>query len=471
MNRNHECRAKLTLVIVCALLAGCTVSDSGRSHDIASAVEAIVSRSAGEESYDELLELGRRYPDNGCIAMYLGRTALQQGRHDRAEFHLRSADNRGVGRGCPGGVALLSHSWAELAIARGDYGEAVRHANAALAQGAADDALLVKAHAAMRLGDAAKAVASFASVVSDLSPADFDGYSAALMASGELTRASTLLEQRRQLFGYSPGQGVIESWLYQQLGDIGLSVASALMEIEHLRYHQPLSDADVFGSIERLRESLDDWAGPQLLRAYAFFVNGRWEQAAAGLQEIRSTVQHDMVDYLWLVSRLRSHRADNDDLGQYTALEAAFRWSQFYYYHLWRILGSAGDGYSILTARELLEHAVLLSPGSKAARASRIELGRLLGLSPAESKLLLLGEELDALARRAVAYRDPRLLDAIIESLQLPDTIYTLAAMLTLQRLAQFAPLRHYLVHAAAELEGTAADRLREVLGSYRDSD
>ena len=428
-------------------------------------VARILAHYSAEAVYDALLELAQRSPADGCVALHLGRSALQQNQSRRAEIHLQHAAEAGVGADCPGGPALLDQSAGEAALAQGAYAAALRYADAAISNGARESALLLRARAGVGLQRFDSAVDSYRALLPDIPPQDWDAYVGALVSTGDLLTAVAVLGQRRLRFGYVPGQGTAESWLYQQLGQEPLSVAAALLEIEYLRYHRLMPDAVVHRNLGRLRAVVADPTALQLLEAFRLFVDQRWDEAASGLRAIQPRLEHIFVDYATAVALLRSGRSDQDQLWAYTALEPAFILFQPYYYHLWMTLRAGAEGYSLLTARELLEHTILLSPGSAAAQESRRELGRLLGLTPEQAEQLLLGQELDALAQRVIDYRDPQLLDAVIESLQLPQSVYTVAATLTLTRLAAYPIVRDYLAAAATELDEPTARLLRIALG------
>ncbi|TVR30597.1 MAG: hypothetical protein EA404_12285 [Spirochaetaceae bacterium] len=462
--RSRFLRYALSWVVLPGVfLFSCRPADPGL---VDAEVARILAHYSAESVYDALLELTQRAPANGCVALHLGRSALQQNHSRRAEIHLQHAAEAGIGADCPGGPALLDQSAGEAALAQGAYAAALRYADAAIRNGARDSALLLKARASVGLQQFDGAVESYRALLPQIPPQDWDAYVGALVSTGDLLAAVAVLGQRRLRFGYLPGQGTTESWLYQQLGEEALSVAAALLEIEYLRYHRLMPDEVVQQNLGRLRAVVEDPAALQLLEAFGLFVDQRWDQAASRLLAIQPRLEHILVDYAMAVALLRSGRGEQDQLWAYTALEPAFIVFQAYYYHLWMILSAAAEGYSLLTARELLEHTILLSPGSAAAQQSRRELGRLLGLTAEQAELLLLGQELDALAQRAVHYGDPQLLDAVIESLQLPQSVYTVAATLTLTRLAGYPVVRDYLAAAATELDDPTAGVLRHALGS-----
>ena len=478
------------------LLSSCSnhprAADSAAASEIRDAIEAVLHGGQAEDAYDALLKLAGRYPDSALPSLSLARVALDLGRPNRARTYLKRAEAlRGAAHSATASATNLdvAEISSELAYVEGRFGEAADYARRAVAAGGGDRSRLLLARSSAQSGDSATAVESYRAVLHTLDLNDYGAYATALQATGRADEALAVLGLRQQRHGYQPGQGVQESMLYSSMERPAYVAAAALMDVEYLRYHKGMPDAEVERNIQFALASLDpvdslaevDAAQQQatrlLLQGYAAFIDGRWQDAVLLLEPASDGVRHPFVDYLLLVAGLhlapvRSGNEVPQQLNEYVKLEPLFVTFQPYYYHLWQALKRLTTGYSILTSRELLERAILLAPGSAAGVETRRELGRLIGLNAAEADLLLLGDEVEALSRAILTYRDPRLLETFLDSLSLRETEYTLGLMIALQRLATVGPLRDYLLDALSVAEGDLRQRLSLVLDVHgRDSE
>lgn len=488
----HE--AAVRLLVLCPpmlflmLLNSCAV---GRDADgyapnagVRAAIEAALDEPHPVDAYDALLQVHNRYPNSPLAALSLARVALDLGRPVRARAYLQRAKAHLDPVGGPRSAETelsVAEIRSKLAYVEGRFTAAADYARAALEAGGGERNHLVLARALAQSGEVVSAADAFGAVAHALELEDYGVYATALQASGRVDEALAVLHQRQRRHGYLAGQGAQESMLHTRAARPAHAAAAALMDVEYLRYHNRMPDSDAERNIASALASLDSLdflaaAGAdqkrvtrQLLQGYAAVVGGHWEDAVPSLEQAAATVRHPFVDYLLLVARLRSTAAVKDDrvpeeLHHYTELEPFFTTFQPYYYHLWQLLKRLTAGYSILTSRELLEKTILLAPGSSAAAGTRRELGRLLGLSSGEADLLLLGEEIEAVARAILTYRDPRLLDTLLDALSLRETEYTVGVMIALQRLAVIGPLSDYLHEALASADGVLLERLQLVL-------
>lgn len=473
------------LAAVVALLGSCAGGSDAAGHaryrEIRAAIEAAQEDRTPGDAYDALLQLHRRYPDSPLPALALARVALNLGRGDRARTYLELAQalhNASQALQMPETELNAAMISSELAYREGRFTAAAEYARLALEAGGGVESRLVLARALARSGDSASAVNAFEGVLDAFKLEDYGTYATALQATGSTDDALSVLALRQRRYGYLPGQGAQESMLHNHAERPAAAAAAALMDVEYLRYHNGLPDHHVLRNIDAALATLDTHTAENpieepterhLLQGYAAHVGARWRDARPLLEQASRSIHHPFVDYLVLVARLQTIAVTPgsgvpEELHAYAELEPLFASFQPYYYHLWQALKRFTAGYSILTARELLEKTILLAPGSTAAAETRGELGRLVGLDAAEADMLLLGDEIERLSQAVLAYRDPRLLDALLDALSLRETEYTVGAMIALQRLAAIGPLGDYLHDVFDAASGALRDRLHIIL-------
>jgi len=400
-----------------------------------------------------LSELDQRFPDQLKLKITLGGLLLAAGDLSRARIVLERGEELTCRCRDEGLRGLLFTNLAELCYRRGEYSRGLACSDKALAADP-DQALGVaftRAKCLCALGRYGEALDGFrqAPESESMTAEDLEIFAALLLESGEAEEALNALQEHERRHGYSLGSGLQESAIYERLGRSDEAVMSAAKDMEYRRSFGLIDDARLLSNLQQLAALLpasagcDSNAATTAVQAYSSFVRGQWRECAALM--MRTELQTPFCNYLLLASLLESGAADPEQLTAYRRLQAAFRLLPAYYYHLWRGLRAGNGGYTIFTARPVLETCILLAPDSRYARESRSELGRLLGLTAAQGEKLLLGAELDSLYARLAAGSEPQILQPALEMLLLPENIYRSAALLVLTRARRFPAVEDYL--------------------------
>jgi tetratricopeptide (TPR) repeat protein len=405
------------------------------------------------------LLLDQKYPGRLQLKVDIGTALLAAGDLDKAGIYLksglalaaRSKDKRLKG--------LLYAASAELAFLSGHYPEAVGFADRALANSAN-----LPASVLFTRGWAADRGAMLAE--------DFRSYSSLLIAAGRYPEALEVFDEYQARFLYETGIGLRESLLYEKLGKIEESIVAAFKELEYQRYAGSVTDAVLLDNLQKLDRKLDDrqWnpevKGKGLVRALERYVRGQWGQAAAELDKPGPIVELPFGRYLLLSARLEAALATEADFQSYQLLEPYLKSLPAYYFHLWRGMRRGPGSYAPAAARPVLEKCILLAPKTSFALESRRELGRLIGLSPAEGEKLLLAPELEAIGRQVAAGGDLDRLEPVLELLTTPDNEYQLSAVLLLKRLKGRDQVRGFLAGRARNVTGRLKERLSFVMNN-----
>jgi hypothetical protein len=451
-----------------------------RERSFQQAYARAASGKQGGELLAALVALDQEYPRQLSLKVNLGALCLAAGDLRAAAAYLEQGERIAAGlryRRDRRLRYLLQANLAEQRLRARRPAESATHADRALALGVEDELGVVytRAKAWLTAGNYAAALADFAAgrgVSRAMNLEDYGAYIQALVRSGRPAEALLACRERRQRFGYHSGQGLEESLLYERLGRLGEAVLSAFLELEHRRGAAGGSDEVIRRNLAQLTRRFQGQAAEpaaQVVEGLDHYLAGRWARAQASLAGVRLRERHVALQYLLLAVRLEQG-ATACELDGYVELEPELRTLAAYYYHLWRGLRGSGGAYGFTGARPVLEKTILLAPEGSYAEQTRAEIGRLLGLEPSQGRRLLLGQEVQALVRRAAAQRRPEALEPVLALLGLPDTPYTAEALLLLRETMAVPALRQYLERRKTESSGRLQERLVGLLGGQSDS-
>jgi tetratricopeptide (TPR) repeat protein len=451
--------------LVIGLLCTC-----GRDRLFQESYDRITAEKQGGELMLALESLDQEFPDRLIVKVNLGSLLLASGQLKRANVYLSRAETLVGKRSDRHLKYLLYASLAEYKLRQSCFSESIDYADLALEQAPEDTVgvIFTRAKACSACGQRKQALTDFAQAHSQhhaqMNLEDYCTYIHVLTAEQSFAHAIDLYRERQRRFGYLPGQGLEESVLFERTGRIDEAVLSAFMELEYQRSRSGVQDDKILENLNNLEKNFQN-PHVDLLEGLRCYVEGNWQRAVELFGCFTGSLSHPFGRYLLLASTLE-RGAPIEDMNLYADLETDFRDFQYYYYHLWRGMRKGSGHYSFATVRVLLEKTILLAPGSEAADESRIELGRLIGLSPAEAGHLLLKTELDMLLAQVVHDKNPDPLGAVMHLLSIPDNIYTASALLELQELISLPFITAYLEEQKNKAEGRLKERLTGLLGS-----
>jgi hypothetical protein len=448
----------------------------GREAAFHSEYDTVIRHKSGPALFGDLLLLDQKYPGRLQLKVDIGMALLAAGDLDKAGIYLKSGQALAAKSKDKRLKGLLYAASADLAHRTGSYQEAIRFADQALANNANQPAsvLFTRARACQATGKTREALEDYArGWATDrgaMLPKDFRSYSDLLIAAGRYPEALEVYDEYQVRFLYETGIGLSESLLFEKLGKIEESIVAAFKELEYQRYVGGVADAVLLDNLHELRRKLDDrqWnpeaKGKDLVQGLESYVRGEWGQAAAALDRPGPILEQPFGRYLLLSARLEAARATDADFRSYQLLEPYLKSLPAYYFHLWRGMRQGPATYAPAAARPILEKCILLAPKTTFALESRRELGRLIGLAPAEGERLLLVPELEAIGRQVAAGGDLRRLEPVLELLATPDNEYQLSAALLLKQLKSRDQVRGFLAERARTSTGKLRERLSFIM-------
>jgi len=430
----------------------------------------LMEEKRGQELLDGLLELDQRYPDRLVLKVNIGGLLLAAGQRERAGAYLKRGEDLAARSRDRKLQSLLYTNLAEYAYRGGEAQQGLDWAERSLELDAEDSlgAVFTKGKCLLALGRQAEALQSLAPCWpgrKDLMSREDMIVLAALF--GEERRSLEALEVLRELqlkYGYQTGMGLRESALFEDLGRIPEGVLAAFKELEYQRYRGAIGRQEILARLAALERSIS--VQPVLMRGLRGWLSASWGQAALDLEQAGLDAGYPFARLLLLSARLESGRAVGEDFREYVGLEPHFRDFPGFYYHLWRGMKKGGGEYSLATVRSVLERCILLAPQGEAAGETRVELGRLIGLSPQDGARLLLGPELDRIRERVLAGSSPEVLQPVLELLATAENVYELAGTLMLRRILGLPGVSEYLAGRERSARGRMKERLAAILAS-----
>ncbi len=433
-----------------------------------------------------LLALDQEYPNSLALKVDLGAHLLATGELEKARVYLEAGErlavrtrvNRfGAGEKDRRLAALLYADLAELSWRTKQHREAADYSSVSLSLDPEDPAgaLFTRAKARAALRENEESLADFAkgweSRRSAMVPEDFHVYWNLLSSEGRNGEALATLAAYQARFPYEQGIGLAESLLYERTGLIEESILAAFKELEYQRCAGSATEARMLAGLEDLARKLEDPAfnpsrrGKRLVAALGRYAAGDWLGALTALSTITSVSAQPFGRYLLLSAQLEAGKATSADFQSYLSLEPSLRSLASYYHHLWRGLKVCRGLEAVSAAVNIVEKCILLAPRTGIAAESRRELGRIRGLSPADGEKLLLGAELEQIARAIESGADPALLEPVLALLATPDNTYQAAGTLMLEALKANARVEAFLEERRKVSSGRLKERLTFLLG------
>ncbi len=467
----------IKVALSCLLLSAFALSGcAGGNHALNARLQKIDKMPSLNGRLAALVQLDQSHPHEFEVKFRLGELYLQLGDPQVAVAYLGQAASLGSRGGVPREQAKTAQlEYARTLILVGRPAEAAA-AVAPLAKRGDPAALLVQARASVQQGDAVGAVREFAAAWSTkgvvLDAVDYTLYAEALSSQKKYDEALKILRTGAQRFGYQPGTGYLESSLLEKLGKTIESILAAFKETEYQRTQGAITTAQIEKNLRSLavRSDVPDMVSVQaqtLIRGLEAYLGSKWGEALSDFGRSIAASDDAFARYLVLSATFENGRVTARGLGDYVALEPAFRTYPDFYYYLWKAMRKGPGSYTFDNAKGVLEKVILLAPRSEEGIESRVELGRLIGLGVDESKKLLIPPEVDAIYAQLLAGGDPgNVLGPVLGLLSIPkENIFTDGGALMLRSAAASVPaVRAYLTADKRSASGALEERLAQVL-------
>lgn len=441
--------------------------------------ETVEAELSIDELRRELLALDQDYPHRLRLKTDLAILALTGGELEEAGIYIDKALGLlDQAKKDPDLGYLTYAAAADWTFKSADYDTALNHAENALNL-SPEDSLgtgLIKARCLFLREEKGGALALYESFWLEnqalMTREDFRLYINLLIEGENYEKALEVTHFQTVKYGFTPGTGVLESAILERMGDINGSLLAAYLELEYQRGYGEITRPQILEKLDEIGVKLQspEWKdgvdGELCLSALASYEKGDYQEADTRLTALDCEANQSMYQYLHLASGFYSHTPTIAEIESFVGLEQIFRGHPLYYHHLWNGMKRGSGQYSFDNVRPILEKAILLGSATPEAMASRVELGRLMGLDGGDSEYLLLEPELEAVYHRYNETGELAALIPVIRTLAIPTNAYTPSAEAMMKALKQRAEVRTFLEELLKGAEGIMEIRLRNILNS-----
>ncbi|MDR2542655.1 MAG: hypothetical protein LBC80_04300 [Treponema sp.] len=251
------------------------------------------------------------------------------------------------------------------------------------------------------------------------------------------------------------GMAFTESGIRENAGDYAGAVIAAYKELSWAYGMGLIQKQEIEQGLLNIIAAKNEDETLAVTTALLAFLNGRWDDAAAGLAPFIDI--DDEPDgfgrWLLLVCVLEKDKDDRHTGAAYRSIRA--RYAQFpeYWYR-------GARAFSGIIAAEFAENGINSSPVGPFADECRKILASFIGLNVEDAPSIRTKREIEAVVSLSVNSGNPQILDVLLPLISLPDNAYTVYAVGALRALASISGFRDYYARRAEASSGRLAERL-----------
>lgn len=460
-------------VLILSVLS-CKDDSLNFQQELDNAINSAADPSAMAEA---LLLLEQKYPSRAEIKAQLGIIHLMKGDFLSAKIMLTSAEsliNRKTGNDTK---YLVYAGLADLHEKNGEISDSKKYAEAALSI-PVNDTLGVLLHicrAETALGNKAQALEQYLVAIKEQSSffteADYSNLVGLLVVNNDIDIAIEYYLQKIESLGYSNGDGLTLSTLYEKNGDFSKSLVSASYELWRLLHEDVLTPKECINRLDEVAEKVLPVLDGKTKDEFSMIVDAQtrifgfgWTDAVGVYIEL-DLFQGDWFEqfFFYLATLMSEDVPAHETMKRYVILEPAFRRSQLYYYYLWNILKKGEGKYTFSTVRGILDKVVLFGVNTQLSEKTKKEAGRLLGLSEKESQSLFPARYVESVLTGYLIVRDEKSLLPIKALLSLPNNPYTDDCMKILYQLRDDGLIRSSFLTDEEKMNNLYGQRVTDI--------
>jgi tetratricopeptide (TPR) repeat protein len=464
------------LMVFVLSLFGCRNTTADHAAELESAMN---SAHNGQELISSLLSLDQKYPGAVDIKAHLGIAHLMNGDIESSRIFLVSAEDLVRKSTDQEIVYLIFAGLADVYSKQEDYESSFAYAEKALDMKVQDSlgVLILKARAAAFLGKKEMSLSLYTKAFADFreyfSAGDYALYLEYLAENGAWHEATEVLLGKINSVGYSSGDGLRLSALYEKDSRYIKSLTAASFDLWLLLSKGEISSEDfsarldtVNSEVQNILDSADLSQFSTVLTAFKDISNDAWSEARKTFEEYTFDTGNVFEQFFFYSATIHStEEFALSDLQKYVALESSFRSVQTFYRNLWQAMKEGSGNYSFETVRDVLEKTILLGPDTSLAQDSKLELGRLLGISEEESSFLIPRSIVLAILNGYFSSGNEEQLQPITDLLSITNNEYTSECAALLKKYRNTRTLRDALRSRKGMNDSLYLLRLNDIFG------
>lgn len=278
--------------------------------------------------------------------------------------------------------------------------------------------------------------------------ADFKNYKKAL----------DLLELYFEKGSYFSGLGMFASGIYEKNGLMRESIFSAFLDYEYQSCFGNADDKRFVQNLNDLRSKLISESKEEAVVHAVDYMLSLYIDTDVS----KPDMDFFPVKYIELKKIAKDKSWSNKEFNEYLTLEKYFKNFPCYYWILWEMLPKINSG-DLVNWKSILEKIILLG-NSEYYGPAKIALGKLAGLTAADSSKLLLPQEVQNLLWIYISKGDEKTLDYIYDFLTLPDCDYVLQSYPIIKQNLNNNSLRQAFLNKSKTVNGRLKERIDYIL-------
>lgn len=378
-----------------------------------------------------LLELDQNNKDIIELKIEIAKVNILSSQYDKAELYLQSAEAL-INRKTTDILLYELYSYqAQNSFKLSKWEKSLSYIDKAQSLETPDELLLdlTKAAILKELGEHFKAIELYDKLWSenqaDFSENDLQKYFSLLIESEQWNKSLQVLNSYFNTFGYIPGLGINLSIVYENLGMFNESILSVLVELIYQRDYGNITNNEIVERLTLISETQEGSDSIDYISNLKVLFTGNSEFLESDFVNLYTDKNEVFHPFISCLVKFELNDYNEDIFNKYIDFEWVYRSFPSYYYYLWTNMKKADYSYSLMNVQGILEKTIVLAPDSDLSNESRIELGRLLGLTAHQSEKLLMGPEIDSLAYSYMQTENLTILLPALNLLDLPNNEYT----------------------------------------------
>ena len=301
----------------------------------------------------------------------------------------------------------------------------------------------------------------FSVIPESASNRDMRTYMLLLAKRNRANDCKKIVERYFSTGAYFLGFGQFASSLYEKCGDMQRAVLAAFLDYE---YASCFGAADEYMFLKRLDEIEKEFVVDDAYKTYESAV--KFVRSFFASQELEYELECDFFvkRYISAVKKSKAAVCTEADIKALLAVENYFSYFPSYYWHTYNaFLQVRPDAYKDFVP--VLEKIIVLGNDNVFIADARKELGKIQGLSAAQSQHLLIPSEVNLALAQYARTRNDNALESIFELLALPDNEYELYALTLLRKQRNLLNLDDALFRRRANASSKLVERIDFILG------
>lgn len=276
--------------------------------------------------------------------------------------------------------------------------------------------------------------------------------------------ALNLMQHIEDLIGYRSSNTMITAMLYEKMQCYEESLITFFLELDARLKAGAITQNECLVQFDSFYGSIGN--EPKLIE-----LKRKLKNILSGSDSFESPIVFKNneilgIKYIHFLEKLNAKQVSQKDIMEFINLGQKLAFHPGYHIALWKGLELLPEKYCLKTVQPVLENIIDLCQGSHMQNRARKELGRLIGITEAQSTYLLIHSEINAIAKEYTANGQEEALIPVFKILALENNPYTEYAAFVLGELKHIGEVKNILTSLHNQAENDFKIRLANIIKS-----